>query len=188
MTSHRTTELPAPRPLRVRAPTLSRAIGIAVDRGLGARTRSGMPTAEKIPDADVSLVQTPRTDLLAGVISVAIGLLAYFGLLPLGLSAEQAIAVASGLAGLAAFVRALWERRAELNRKTILAEKDAAIDAYKVTLADAQARAAADRAHLEGVMQVVRRAADPADSSALSPAALLEVLKAAAARNFGASS
>lgn len=76
-------------------------------------------------------------------------------------------------------MRALWERRAELNRKTVLAAKDSALELYKVTLADAQARAAKDRARLQSVVQVVRSAADPADASALSPAALLALLAAA---------
>lgn len=159
-----TEELPPTRPARV-----------PVDRARDRGPRSpAMPTAEKIDT--VPKPQLSRSDIGAAIVSIAVGVLATLGLLPTTLSAEQAIAIGTGIFTLLAIGRALWERRAELNRSTLLQQARDAASLYRDMLADARARHAADLQRIDAARAIAARAADPNDDTKLSPAAIIDVL------------
>lgn len=165
MSSRHTHELPPTRPARVR-----------IDSPRASGGRSSMPTATPIPSTTPP-AQLSRTDLTAGIVSMLIAIAAILGLVPIGLTGEEVIALGTGIATVVALGRALWERRAELNRQTVLAQVEAAKESYRETLAAVQARHAADVAKLTAVADLVKRAANPKDATALSPEALLDLLR-----------
>lgn len=120
--------------------------------------------------------QLPRTDLLASVVSMIVAALTVFGLLPVDFDPQLLIAVGTGLFAAVAIVRALWERRAELRRQTMLDELKRGAATWQGMYMAALTRHEADVQRLESARQLVQRAADPADETQLSPAAVLELL------------
>jgi hypothetical protein len=133
-----------------------------------------MPTAEKIDTAPKP--QLSRSDVGAAIVSIVVGVLAGFGMIPLGLTADDAIAIGAGVFTLLAVGRALWERRAELNRQTLLQQARDAANLYRDMLAEVRSRHAADLQRIETVKTIAMRAADPNDATSLSPQAIIDVL------------
>jgi hypothetical protein len=122
--------------------------------------------------------QLPRTDLTTFVISFAVAGLALLGLVPVGMDADQLLALGAGLAAIGSFVRALWERRAEINRKTVLENAQNAAELFRLRLADVRARHASDQVRLEAVAHLATRAADPKDPTQITPKGVLDLLHA----------
>lgn len=122
--------------------------------------------------------QLPRTDLTTFAISFAVAALALLGLVPVGMSSDQLLALGAGLAAVGSFVRALWERRAELNRQAVLANAKDAAELFRLRLADVRARHASDQVRLEALASLATRAADPKDPTTITPKGVLDLLAA----------
>lgn len=132
-------------------------------------------TTTPVPVTTPPSPQLPRTDLTAAVISGAVALLAILGHVPTGMTTDQLLALGAGLVALAAFVRALWERRAELNRQQVVTSAQQAAELFRQRLEQVRARHGFDTAKLEAVVTLAHRAADPNDPTTLTPDRLLEV-------------
>lgn len=137
------------------------------------------PNAETKTDAPVETPSAPqlsRSDVGAAIVSLVVGALAIFGLLPIGLTAEQVIAIGTGIFTLLALGRTLWERRKELNHQMVVQQARQSASFYRDLYAEARARHAADLQRIEAVKQVALRAADPSDDTKLSPDAIVDML------------
>ena len=129
------------------------------------------PTPPAPPKPNLS-----RTDLSAAAISFVVALVAMTGHLPAGMDTDDAIALGAGLVAVAAFVRTLWERRAELTRQTVLANAHDAAELFRLRLAEVRARHAGDRVRLEAVASLATKAADPKDPTQITPKGVLDLL------------
>lgn len=135
--------------------------------------------APPIAPATSPAVQLPRTDSLAALVSYAVAILAALGLVPLGLTAEQLLAIGSGLFGLVATARTLWERRAELNRQRVLEATRQGQAVAQYLLEQTRARHALDQQRIDQVARLAAKAADPNDPTTLTPGGLLALLESA---------